>query len=49
MMRPTMNEAAIAAHEMYLSLVSAGFNEDQALDIVTDVIISSGGASDEQA
>lgn len=47
MMRPTLNEAAIAAHEMYLSLVSAGFNEDQALDIVTDVIISGRSGTDD--
>lgn len=40
MIPPTLNESAIAAHELYLSFVSAGFTEDQALEMVTDIIIA---------
>lgn len=37
-------DAAIALHEMFLTLVKAGFNEDQALFLVADVLRNTGKA-----
>lgn len=34
----TLNEAAAAAHELYLSYVEAGFTEEQALTIVVGLL-----------
>jgi len=31
---PTMESAAIAMHELYLSLIKAGFSEKQALSLI---------------
>jgi hypothetical protein len=34
----TLTEAAIALHEFYLSLITAGFDEDQAMYLVGAVV-----------
>jgi len=36
----TLAEAAIGLHELYISLVSAGFSEDQAMYLVAEVVSS---------
>ncbi|MFJ2110641.1 hypothetical protein ACIOEX_01710 [Streptomyces sp. NPDC087850] len=39
-------EAAVQLHELYLSYISAGFTEGQALDMVKAVLLASiGGAA----
>ena len=40
-----MGEGAIAMHELYMSFVQAGFNEDQAFQLVRDVVSASMGAA----
>lgn len=37
-----MSTAAIAIHEMFLSLVAAGFSEDQALTLVARISVDNG-------
>lgn len=37
-----MSTAAIAIHEMFLSLVAAGFSEDQALTLVARISVDTG-------
>lgn len=40
----TISSAAVALHEMYVSLVAAGFTRDEALRIVIDYIRPQGNA-----
>lgn len=39
----TMNEGAIAAHEMFLSLKKAGFTQEEALELVLGVLVAGAG------
>lgn len=36
----SVEEGAVAAHEMYMALAKAGFSEDQSLAIVSSVLIN---------
>lgn len=36
----TMNDDAIALHEVFTSLISAGFTEKQAMDLVTKLLLA---------
>jgi len=39
----TLAETAIALHELYLSFVNAGFDEDQALYLIAEVLSQPSG------
>lgn len=41
----TLDEAAVACHEMFMAYVRAGFNEDQALRLVIAWVTKTAGGS----